>query len=103
MWCARRRSVPPRSAPLCRFGAEAPALRRPAPPQAPREAHILEGLKIALDNIEEVMLLIRARRTVEIAHGGLRERYELSVARRRHDEHRRTFIISERGCGKSEA
>ena len=24
MWCARRRSVPPRSAPVCRFGAEAP-------------------------------------------------------------------------------
>ena len=48
--------------------------------KAEQRAHILEGLKIALDNIDEVVRIIRASRTVEIARGGLRERFELSVA-----------------------
>ena len=48
--------------------------------KAQQRAHILEGLKIALDNIDEVVRIIRASRTVEIARGGLRERFELSVA-----------------------
>ena len=48
--------------------------------KAEQRAHILEGLKIALDNIDEVVRIIRASRTVEIARGGLRARFELSVA-----------------------
>ena len=48
--------------------------------KALQRAHILEGLKIALDNIDEVVRIIRASRTVEMARGGLRERFELSVA-----------------------
>ena len=48
--------------------------------KAEQRAHILEGLKIALDNIDEVVRIIRASRTVEIARGGLRERFELSIA-----------------------
>jgi DNA gyrase subunit A len=48
--------------------------------KAEQRAHILEGLKIALDNIDEVVRIIRASRTVEMARGGLRERFELSVA-----------------------
>jgi DNA gyrase subunit A len=48
--------------------------------KAEQRAHILEGLKIALDNIDEVVRIIRASRTVEIARSGLRERFELSIA-----------------------
>ena len=48
--------------------------------KAEQRAHILEGLKIALDNIDEVVRIIRGSRTVEIARTGLRERFELSVA-----------------------
>ena len=48
--------------------------------KAEQRAHILEGLKIALDNIDEVVRIIRASRTVEMARNGLRERFELSVA-----------------------
>ena len=48
--------------------------------KAEQRAHILEGLKIALDNIDEVVRIIRASRTVEIARTGLRQRFELSVA-----------------------
>ena len=48
--------------------------------KAEQRAHILEGLKIALDNIDEVVRIIRASRTVEIARNGLRQRFELSVA-----------------------
>ena len=48
--------------------------------KAEQRAHILEGLKIALDNIDEVVRIIRASRTVEIARSGLRQRFELSVA-----------------------
>ena len=48
--------------------------------KAEQRAHILEGLKIALDNIDEVVRIIRASRTVELARNGLRQRFELSVA-----------------------
>ena len=48
--------------------------------KAEQRAHILEGLKIALDNIDEVVRIIRGSRTVEIARNGLRQRFELSVA-----------------------
>jgi len=41
-------------------------------------AHILEGLKIALDNIDEVVALIRASKTAVEAKAGLMERFTLS-------------------------
>ncbi len=41
-------------------------------------AHILEGLKIALDNIDEVVALIRASKSAVEAKAGLMERFELS-------------------------
>ena len=47
--------------------------------KAEERAHILEGLKIALDNIDEVISLIRSSRTVEEAKTGLMERFELSA------------------------
>lgn len=40
--------------------------------------HILEGLKIALDFIDEVIRIIRASQTVEIARHSLMERFKLS-------------------------
>ena len=39
-------------------------------------AHILEGYKIALDHIDEVIKLIRASKTSEIAQAGLMEKFE---------------------------
>jgi DNA gyrase subunit A len=41
-------------------------------------AHILEGLRIALDHIDEVIALIRASRTTEQARTGLMEKFGLS-------------------------
>lgn len=41
-------------------------------------AHILEGLKIALDHIDEVVALIRASKSAVEAKAGLMERFELS-------------------------
>lgn len=41
-------------------------------------AHILEGLKIALDHIEQVIALIRASKTADIAKTGLCETFSLS-------------------------
>jgi DNA gyrase subunit A len=41
-------------------------------------AHILEGLKIALDNLDAVITTIRNSRTVESARNNLRERFKLS-------------------------
>ncbi len=41
-------------------------------------AHILEGLRIALDNIDEVVALIRASKTPPEAKAGLMERFGLS-------------------------
>lgn len=47
--------------------------------KAKDRAHILEGLKIALDHIDEVIKLIRASRTTEEAQTGLIEKFKLSV------------------------
>ena len=46
--------------------------------QAQKRAHILEGLLIALDNLDEVIALIRASRTPEDARNGLMEKFSLS-------------------------
>jgi DNA gyrase subunit A len=46
--------------------------------KAEARAHILEGLKIALDNLDEVIALIRAAANVEIAREGLMDRFRLS-------------------------
>ena len=46
--------------------------------KAEARAHILEGLKIALDNIDEVISIIRNSKTSEIAKNTLMERFELS-------------------------
>lgn len=46
--------------------------------EAEKRAHILEGYLIALDNIDEIIELIRASRDPEIARAGLIERFELS-------------------------
>jgi len=45
---------------------------------AKARAHILEGYKIALDHIDEVIKLIRASETSEIAQAGLMEKFGLS-------------------------
>ncbi len=46
--------------------------------KAEERAHILQGLIIALDNLDEVISLIRASKTPEEARNGLMERFELS-------------------------
>ncbi|GEO27247.1 DNA gyrase subunit A [Alicyclobacillus acidoterrestris] len=46
--------------------------------KAEARAHILEGLRIALDNLDEVINLIRASQTAEIAREGLMTRFSLS-------------------------
>ena len=46
--------------------------------QAQARAHILEGLMIALDNLDEVIALIRASRSPKEAKAGLVERFSLS-------------------------
>ncbi|MFK7810605.1 MAG: DNA gyrase subunit A [Saprospiraceae bacterium] len=46
--------------------------------KAEARAHILEGLLIALDNLDEVIALIRASKTVQEASTGLQERFSLS-------------------------
>ena len=46
--------------------------------QAKARAHILEGLMIALDNLDEVIALIRASRSPKEARIGLMERFALS-------------------------
>lgn len=46
--------------------------------KAEERAHILEGLLIALDHIDEVIELIRASKTVEDARNGLMKKFELS-------------------------
>lgn len=46
--------------------------------KAEERAHILEGLKIALDNIDEVIKIIRSSKTVEEADERLRKRFKLS-------------------------
>src|SRR6218665_2322437 len=47
--------------------------------KAKERAHILEGYKIALDNIDEVIRIIRGSKTSEIAQKGLIEKFKLSV------------------------
>ncbi len=47
---------------------------------AEKRVHILEGLKIALDNIDEVVKLIRAAKSDEEARNGLMTRFSLSEA-----------------------
>ncbi len=46
--------------------------------EAQKKAHILEGLLIALDHLDEVIALIRSSQTVEIARNGLMETFALS-------------------------
>jgi len=46
--------------------------------QARSREHILEGLKIAVDSIDEVIKIIRGSADVETADAALRERFELS-------------------------
>ncbi|MFW6149035.1 MAG: DNA gyrase subunit A [Atribacterota bacterium] len=46
--------------------------------QARERAHILEGLKIALTNIDEVVQIIKKSKNVESAHQSLRARFKLS-------------------------
>ena len=46
--------------------------------QAEKKAHVLEGLLIALDHLDEVIALIRASRTPEEAREGLMSKFELS-------------------------
>jgi DNA gyrase subunit A len=46
--------------------------------QAEARAHILEGLLVALDNLDEVIALIRASRDPEAARQGLQDKFELT-------------------------
>lgn len=46
--------------------------------KAEDKAHILEGLKIALDHLDEVIALIRGSENVQVAKEGLIERFNLS-------------------------
>jgi len=46
--------------------------------QAEKKAHILEGLLIALDHLDEVIKLIRSSQTVDEARNGLMTNFELS-------------------------
>ena len=46
--------------------------------EAERRAHILEGLKIALDHLDQVIALIRASRDVDTARTGLISTFKLS-------------------------
>jgi DNA gyrase subunit A len=47
--------------------------------RAEERAHVLEGLLIALANLDEVIALIRGSQTPEAARNGLVERFELTV------------------------
>ncbi len=46
--------------------------------KAEARAHILEGLRIALDHLDQVIALIRSSRTADIAREGLMETFSLS-------------------------
>ncbi len=48
--------------------------------KAEKRVHILEGLKIALDNIDEVIKLIRAAQDDDVARNGLMSRFGLTEA-----------------------
>src|SRR5437660_1364951 len=47
--------------------------------RAEERAHVLEGLLVALDNLDEVIALIRSSRDPEAARNGLLERFELTI------------------------
>ncbi len=47
--------------------------------QSEERAHILEGYLVALDNLDEVIALIRGSRDSEVARHGLMERFELTL------------------------
>ncbi len=47
--------------------------------RAEERAHVLEGLLVALANLDEVIALIRSSHTPEVARNGLVERFELTV------------------------
>jgi DNA gyrase subunit A len=51
--------------------------------EAQKRAHILEGLLIALDHLDEVISLIRGSRDPEVARGQLIERFSLSEVQAR--------------------
>jgi DNA gyrase subunit A len=46
--------------------------------KAKLRAHILEGLRVALDNLDEVIAIIRRSQTTETAHANLRKRFKLT-------------------------
>ena len=46
--------------------------------RAAERAHVLEGLLVALDHLDEVIALIRAAASAEVARGQLMERYDLT-------------------------
>ena len=46
--------------------------------KAEKRAHILEGLKIAIDNIDEIIALIKKSKDVDTARSGLIKRFRLS-------------------------
>ncbi|MFS0616051.1 DNA gyrase subunit A [Lederbergia ruris] len=46
--------------------------------KAEARAHILEGLRIALDHIDAIITLIRGSKTTEIARNGLMEQFDLT-------------------------
>ncbi|MCE5256254.1 MAG: DNA topoisomerase (ATP-hydrolyzing) subunit A, partial [Spirochaetaceae bacterium] len=48
--------------------------------KAEERAHILKGLVIALNNIDEVVAIIKASRNVDVARSNLQARFELSQA-----------------------
>ncbi|MBQ4155893.1 MAG: DNA gyrase subunit A, partial [Clostridia bacterium] len=52
--------------------------------KAQDRAHILEGLKVALDNIDEVIKLIRASKTVGEAREALMERFPIDEVQAKH-------------------
>jgi DNA gyrase subunit A len=51
--------------------------------QAEKRAHILEGILIALDHLDEVIALIRSSQTPEDARNGLMENYQLTEVQAR--------------------
>ena len=51
--------------------------------RAGASAHILEGLLIALDNLDAVIALIRSSADADVARSGLIEKFELSEERGR--------------------
>ncbi len=51
--------------------------------KAEARAHILEGLRIALDHLDEVIELIRQSATVDVAKEGLMTKFQLSENKRK--------------------